>query len=98
MKTIKIKIDDSAYNDLYAKSLVEGVSCPGPRPLGALPVSDCHRPGRLLRCPSNGGSEMKYRILGFIAGLITMIAAFAPKKLRRFLLRKVKSAMYLVFG
>ena len=41
---------------------------------------------------------MKYRILGFIAGLITMIAAFALKKLRRFLLRKVKSAMYLVFG
>lgn len=41
---------------------------------------------------------MKYRVLGFIAGLITMIAAFAPKKLRRFLLRKVKSAMYLVFG
>ena len=26
MKTIKIKIDDSAYNDLYAKSLAEGVS------------------------------------------------------------------------
>lgn len=28
MKTIKIKIDDSAYNDLYVKSLVEGVSVP----------------------------------------------------------------------
>lgn len=28
MKTIKIKVDDSAYNDLCAKSLVEGVSVP----------------------------------------------------------------------
>lgn len=26
MKTIKLKVDDSAYNDLCAKSLVEGVS------------------------------------------------------------------------
>lgn len=26
MRIIKIKVDDSAYNDLYAKSLVEGVS------------------------------------------------------------------------
>ena len=28
MKTIKIKVDDSAYNNLYAKSLAEGVSVP----------------------------------------------------------------------
>lgn len=41
---------------------------------------------------------MKYRILGVIAGTITIIAAFMPYKIRRFLLRKVKTAMYLVFG
>ncbi len=41
---------------------------------------------------------MKYRILGLIAGVITVIAAFMPAGLRRFLLRKVKTAMYLVFG
>ena len=41
---------------------------------------------------------MKYRILGLIAGLITIVAAFMPNTLRRFLLRKVKTAMYLVFG
>lgn len=41
---------------------------------------------------------MKYRILGIIAGLISIIAAFMPGTVRRFLLRKVKTAMYLVFG
>lgn len=41
---------------------------------------------------------MKYRFLGFIAGLITMVAAFMPRQLRRFLLRKVKSVLYLVFA
>jgi len=41
---------------------------------------------------------MKYRILGLIAGAITIIAQFMPSGLRRFLLRKVKTAMYLIFG
>lgn len=41
---------------------------------------------------------MKYRILGIIAGAITILAAFMPGPVRRFLLRKVKTAMYLVFG
>lgn len=41
---------------------------------------------------------MKYRILGIVAGLISIIAAFMPGAVRRFLLRKVKTAMYLVFG
>lgn len=41
---------------------------------------------------------MKYRILGIIAGLLTIVAAFMPNGIRRFLLRKVKTAMYLVFG
>lgn len=41
---------------------------------------------------------MKYRILGFFAGLITMIAAFMPREVRRFLLYKVKNVMYLIFG
>lgn len=41
---------------------------------------------------------MKYRILGIVAGSITILAAFMPGTLRRFLLRKVKTAMYLVFG
>lgn len=41
---------------------------------------------------------MKYRILGIIAGLITIVAAFMPGSIRHFLLRKVKMAMYLIFG
>jgi len=41
---------------------------------------------------------MKYRILGIIAGIITIVAAFMPGKIRRFLLRKVKAGMYLIFG
>lgn len=41
---------------------------------------------------------MKYRILGVIAGLLTIIAQFLPCDLRRFLLRKVKTALYLIFG
>lgn len=41
---------------------------------------------------------MKYRVLGVIAGLITIVAAFMPSAIRRFLLRKVKTAMYLVLG
>ena len=41
---------------------------------------------------------MKYRILGVIAGTLTIIAQFLPRKLRRFLLRKVKTTMYLIFG
>lgn len=41
---------------------------------------------------------MKYRILGVIAGLLTIIAQFLPHDLRRFLLRKVKTALYLIFG
>ena len=45
-----------------------------------------------------GGLTMKYRILGLIAGLITIAAQFMPSSVRRFLLRKVKTAMYLIFG
>lgn len=41
---------------------------------------------------------MKYRLLGLIAGTITIVAQFMPTKIRRFLLRKVKTAMYLIFG
>lgn len=41
---------------------------------------------------------MKYRILGIIAGLITIVAAFMPNAVRHFLLYKVKNFMYLVFG
>lgn len=41
---------------------------------------------------------MKYRVLGLVAGLISVAAAFMPGKLRRFLLRKVKPVMYLIFG
>lgn len=41
---------------------------------------------------------MKYRVLGFIAGLITIVAAFMPQTVRHFLLYKVKNLMYLVFG
>ena len=41
---------------------------------------------------------MKYRILGIIAGLITIVAAFMPGSVRHFLLYKVKNFMYLVFG
>lgn len=41
---------------------------------------------------------MKYRILGLIAGVITIVAQFMPWKLRSFLLSKVKTAMYLIFG
>lgn len=37
---------------------------------------------------------MKYRILGIIAGLITIVAQFLPRDLRQFMLRKVKNAMY----
>ena len=42
--------------------------------------------------------SMKYRILGIIAGLITIVAAFMPGGIRSFLLRKMKTAMYLIFG
>ena len=41
---------------------------------------------------------MKYRILGFIAGLISIVAAFMPAGVRSFLLHKVKTVMYLIFG
>lgn len=41
---------------------------------------------------------MRYRILGVIAGLITIVAQFMPRRIRRFLLRKVKTTMYLIFG
>lgn len=41
---------------------------------------------------------MKYRILGIIAGAITIVAQFFPRDLRQFMLRKVKNAMYLIFG
>lgn len=41
---------------------------------------------------------MKYRILGIIAGAITIVAQLMPHELRRFLLHKVKTAMYLIFG
>ena len=41
---------------------------------------------------------MKYRILGLIAGLISIVAAFMPQSVRHFLLYKVKNLMYLVFG
>ena len=40
---------------------------------------------------------MKYRILGIIAGAITILAAFLPGPGRPFL-RKAKTAMYLIFG
>lgn len=41
---------------------------------------------------------MKWRILGIVAGLITILAQFLPSRLRRFLLRKVKTTLYLIFG
>lgn len=41
---------------------------------------------------------MKYRILGVIAGLITIVAAFMPNSIRSFLLHKVKTGMYFIFG
>lgn len=41
---------------------------------------------------------MKYRILGLIAGCITIFAQFMPRELRTFLLRKVKTTLYLIFG
>lgn len=41
---------------------------------------------------------MKYRILGIFAGAITIVAQLMPRELRRFLLHKVKTAMYLIFG
>lgn len=41
---------------------------------------------------------MKYRILGLVAGLISIVAAFMPGPVRRFLLRKLKPVLYLVFG
>ena len=40
---------------------------------------------------------MKYRVLGLIAGLLMILAAFMPGPLRHLLL-KAKSAMYLFFG
>ena len=42
--------------------------------------------------------DMKYRLLGIIAGLITILAAFMPGPVRSFLLRKVKTVLYLIFG
>ena len=47
---------------------------------------------------SKGVLTMKYRILGLIAGVLTIVAQFMPSGLRHFLLRKVKTAMYLIFG
>lgn len=41
---------------------------------------------------------MKYRILGIIAGLLTIFAQLMPYEVRRFILYKVKNFMYLVFG
>lgn len=41
---------------------------------------------------------MKYRIMGIIAGFITIIAAFMPSTIRHFLLHKVKTGMYFIFG
>lgn len=41
---------------------------------------------------------MKYRLLGLVAGLLTIIAQFMPQELRRFIIYKVKNFMYLVFG
>lgn len=41
---------------------------------------------------------MKYRIMGIIAGFITIVAAFMPGPVRQFLLRKVKMGMYFIFG
>lgn len=41
---------------------------------------------------------MKWRVLGVIAGVLTIVAQFLPWKARRFVLYKVKSMMYLVFG
>jgi len=40
---------------------------------------------------------MKRRILGLIAGVILIVAAFLPGPLRRWLL-KTKTVLYLVFG
>lgn len=47
---------------------------------------------------SKGVLNMKYRILGVIAGLITIVAAFMPNSIRSFLLHKVKTGMYFIFG
>ena len=41
---------------------------------------------------------MKYRLLGLVAGLISIVAAFMPGSIRRFLLRKLKPVLYLIFG
>ena len=62
-------------------------------------VLSAYRCGVDFECAlSKGVLTMKYRILGIVAGLIAIIAAFMPGALRRFLLRKVKTVMYLVFG
>lgn len=47
---------------------------------------------------SKGVVPMKYRILGIIAGLLTIFAQLMPYEVRRFILYKVKNFMYLVFG
>ena len=41
---------------------------------------------------------MKYRILGLVAGCLTIIAQFMPWEIRRIIQYKVKNFMYLVFG
>ena len=40
---------------------------------------------------------MKYRVLGIVAGAITILAAFLPGP-GHDLLRKAKMALYLIFG
>ena len=52
-----------------------------------------------LECAlSKGVLSMKYRVLGIVAGLITILAAFMPNSIRHFLLHKVKTGLYFVFG
>lgn len=41
---------------------------------------------------------MKYRLLGIVAGLLTIIAQFMPREIRRFIIYKVKNFMYLIFA
>lgn len=56
-------------------------------------------PGLLhLKLVLHRSDFMKWRVLGVIAGVLTIVAQFLPWKARRFVLYKVKRTMYLVFG
>lgn len=41
---------------------------------------------------------MKYRVLGAVAGGISILAAAMPSPVRSVLIHKVKNLMYLIFG